>query len=176
MPPEPDPAELVHRAAVRRVQCQGPFLVGTGLAERASGQAHLAGQEVHVGLVRRQRAGPGRGGVGDVEVMAGQRRLRHAHVRLPEVRCQTARLARRPQRVGVVAEVDQGIAGQPVRPLVGGVECDRPVGGADGVGVPLGTQVRAGQQAPGAAAVRFGGHDAREQRGGLIASPDIEHR
>jgi hypothetical protein len=61
VPPQTDPAELVHRAAVRRVQCQGLLLMLAGLRQLTTGQAHLAGQEVHVGLVRGQRAGPGRG-------------------------------------------------------------------------------------------------------------------
>jgi hypothetical protein len=99
---------------------------------------------VHVRLARGQRAGLGGGGAGDVEVLASQRRLRHAHVGLPQVRCQPARLTGGVQSVGVVAEVDQRVAGQPVRPLVRRVERDRPVGRADGVDVPLGAQVGPG--------------------------------
>jgi hypothetical protein len=176
VPPEPDPAEFVQGAAVPGVQGECPFLMGTRQAQRAGGQAHLAGQEVHIGFARRELTSLARGGVGDVEMLAGQRRLRHAHMGLPQLRCQQARFAGRPQRVGVVAQVNQRVAGQPVRPLVGRVERDRPVGRPDRVDVPLGAQVGAGEQAPGPAAVRFGGHYPRDQRGRLIAAPDIEHR
>jgi hypothetical protein len=176
VPPEPDPAELVHRSAVHRVQGQGLLLMDTRTGQVAAGQAHLAGQEMHIGLVRRQLTCLGRGGVGDAEVLAGQGRLRHADVRLPQVRCQAAGLAGRPQRVSVVTQVDQRVAGQPVRPLVLRVECDRPVSRAGRVGVSLGAQVSAGQQAPGPAVVTIGGHHPGQQRGGLVATPDIEHR
>jgi len=176
VPPEPDPAEFVHRAAVRRVERQGLLLVLAGLRQPATGQAHLAGEEVHVGLVRGQRAGPGRGLGRDVEAMAGQRGLRHAHVRLPVAGREAARLVRRPQRVRVVAQVDQGVAGQPVRPLVGRVEGHRPVGRADRIGVAFPAQVRAGHQAPGPAAVGFGRDQLGQQRRGLVETPDVEHR
>ena len=176
VPPEPDPAELVHRAAMRRVQRQGLFLVLAGGGQVAARQAHLAGQEVHVGLVRGQRAGPGRGLGRDVEALSGQRGLRHAHVRLPVAGREAARLVRRPQRVRVVAPVDQGVAGQPVRPLVGRVERHRPVGRADRLGVAFRAQVRAGHQAPGPAALRFGRDHPGQQRGGLVETPDVEHR
>jgi len=39
------------------VQCQGLLLMLTRLGQPTARQAHLAGQEVHVGLVRGQRAG-----------------------------------------------------------------------------------------------------------------------
>jgi hypothetical protein len=174
--PQADPAELVHRAAVRRVERQGLFLMLPGLRQLPTGQTHLAGQEVHVGLVRGQRAGPGRRLGRDVQALPGQRGLRHAHVRLPVAGREAARLVRRPQRVRVVAQVDQGVAGQPVRPLVGGVEGHRPVGRADRLGVAFRAQVRAGHQAPGPAALGFGRDHPGQQRRGLVETPDVEHR
>ena len=174
--PEPDPAELVHRAAVRRVQCQGLLLMLTGLHQPTTGQAHLAGQEVHVRLVRGQRAGPGCGFGRDTRALPGQRGLRHAYVRLPVAGREAARLVRRPQRVREVAQVDQGVAGQPVRPFVGRVEGHRPVGRADRLGVAFRAQVRPGHQAPSPAALRFGRNHPRQQRRGLVEPPDVEHR
>jgi hypothetical protein len=176
VPPQADPAELVHRAAVRRVQCQGLLLMLTRLRQPTARQAHLSGQEVHVGLVRGQRAGAGRGLGRDAQALPGQRGLRHAHVRLPVAGREAAGLVGRPQRVREVAQVDQGVAGQPVRPLVGRVEGHRPVGRADRVGVAFGAQVRAGHQAPGPAALRFGRDHPGQQRRGLVEPPDVEHR
>jgi hypothetical protein len=176
VPPQADPAELVHRAAVRRVERQGLFLVLAGLRQLTASQAHLAGQEVHVGLVRGQRAGP-RGGLGrDVQALPGQRGLRHAYVRLPVAGREAARLAGGPQRVREAAQVDQGVAGQPVRPLVGRVEGHRPVGRADRLVVAFRAQVGAGHQAPGPAALRFGRDHPGQQRRGLVETPDVEHR
>jgi len=176
VPPEPDPAEFVHRAAVRRVERQRLFLMLTGLRQLTTSQAHLAGQEVHIGLVRGQRTGPRRGLGRDARALPGQRGLRHAHVRLPVAGREAARLVRRPQRVGEVAQVDQGIAGQPVRPLVGRVEGHRAVGRADRLGVAFRAQVRAGHQAPGPAALRVGRDDPGQQLRGLVEAPDVEHR
>jgi len=176
MPPEPDPAQLVHRAAVRGIERQGSFLVFTRLRQIAAGQAHLAGEEVHVGLVRSQAAGPCRRLGGHVESLRRQGGLSHADVRLPVAGREPARLVGRPQRGRVAGQVDQGVAGQPVRPLVGGIEGHRPVGGGDGVGVALPAQVRTGHQAPGPAALRFRGHHPGQQRGGLLEAPDVEHR
>jgi hypothetical protein len=176
VPPQADPAELVHRAAVRRVQCQRLLLMLAGLHQLTTGQAHLAGQEVHVGLVRGQRAGPGRGLGRDARSLPGQRGLRHAYMRLPVAGRKAAGLVRRPQRVREVAQVDQGVAGQPVRPLVGRIEGHRPVGRADRLGVAFRAQVRPGHQAPGPAALRFGRNHPRQQRRGLVEAPDVEHR
>jgi hypothetical protein len=176
VPPQTDPAELVHRAAVRRVQCQGLLLMLTRLGQPTPRQAHLAGQEVHVGLVRGQRAGLRRGLGRDAQALSGQRGLCHAHVRLPVAGREAARLVGRAQCVREVAQVDQGIAGQPVRPLVGRVQGHRPVGRADRIGVAFGAQVRAGHQAPGAAALRFGRDHPGQQRRGLVEPPDVEHR
>src|SRR5260370_1162172 len=64
-----------------------------------------------------------------------------------------ARRVRGPQRVRVVAEVDQGVAGQAMRPVVGGVQGYRPVGGGYRLGIAVRAQVRAGHQAPGPAAL-----------------------
>jgi hypothetical protein len=175
VPPEPDPAELVHRAAVRRVERQGQFLALAGGGQVTARQAHLTGEEVHVRLVRGQRAGAGRGLGGDVEALPGQRGLRHAHVRLPVTGREAARRLRRPQRIGVVAQVDQGVAGQPVRPLVGRVEGHRPVGRADRLGIAFPAQVRAGHQAPGPAALGLGRDQPGQQRRGLVETPDVEH-
>jgi hypothetical protein len=137
MPPEPDPAELVHRAAVPGVERQGSFLMLTRLGQVAAGQAYLAGEEVHIGLVRGQTAGPpGRFG-GDVEPVSRQRGLGYADVRLPVAGREPARLVGRLQRGRVVGQVDQGVTGQAVRPLVGGIKGHRPVGGGDRVGVAV---------------------------------------
>ena len=176
VPPEPDPAKLVHRAAVPGVERQGPFLMLAGAAQVAARQAHLAGEEVHVRLVRGQAAGAGRRLGGDVQPLGGQRGLGHAHVRLPVAGRQAARLVRRPQRVRVVTQVDQGVAGQPVRPLVSRIEGRRPVGGGNRLGVAVRAQVRAGHQAPGPAALRFGRDHAGQQLGRLVETPDVEHR
>ena len=137
MPPEPDPAKFVHRAAVLGVERQGPFLMLAGSGQVAARQAHLAGEKVHVRLVRGEAAGAGRRLSGDVQPLGGQGGLGHAHVRLPVAGCQAARLVRRPQSVRVVAQVDQGVAGEPVRPLVSRVEGHRPVGGGNRLGVAV---------------------------------------
>jgi hypothetical protein len=176
MPPEPDPAQLVHRAAVRGIEREGSFLVLTRMPQVAAGQTHLAGEEVHVGLVRSQATGPRRRLGGDVEPLRRQGGLGHADVRLPVAGRKPARLVGRPQRGRVAGQVDQGVAGQPVWPLVGGIEGHRPLGGGDRVRVALPAQVRAGHQAPGPAALRFGGHHSGQQRGGLLEAPDVEHR
>ena len=97
---QPDPAQFVHRAAVLRVERQGPFLMLAGAGQVAARQAHLAGEKVHVRLVRGEAAGAGRRLGGDVQPLGGQGGLGHAHVRLPVAGCQAARLVRRAQRVG----------------------------------------------------------------------------
>ena len=176
VPPQPDPAQLVHGAAVRRIQREGSFLMLARGGQVASAQAHLAGQEVHIGLVRGQRPGPGRRVGSGVQPLGGQGSLSQAHVGLPVAGRQQARLVRRSQRVGVVAQVDQRVAGQAVRPFVRGIQGHRPVGHLDGLGVPVRAQVRAGHQAPGPAAVRLGGHDAGQQRRRLVEPPHVEHR
>jgi hypothetical protein len=162
MPPEPDPAELVHRAAVRGVERERSFLVLACLRQVTAGQAHLAGEEVHVGLVGSQAARPGRRLGGDVEPLGGQGGLGDADVRLPVAGREPARLVGRLQPGRVIRQVHQGVAGQTVRPLVSGIEGDRPVGGGDRVGVAILAQVRAGHQAPGPAAFRFRGDHAGE--------------
>jgi hypothetical protein len=83
MPPEPDPAQLVHRPAVRGIEREGPFLVLTRAGQVTPGQAHLAGQEVDIRLVRGQAAGPRRRLGGQVEPLGRQRGLGDADVRLP---------------------------------------------------------------------------------------------
>jgi hypothetical protein len=176
MPPEPDPAELVHRAAVRGIEREGSFLVFPRLRQIAAGQAHLAGEEMHVRLVRGQAAGPRRRLGGDVEPLGRQGGLGDADVRLPVAGREPARLVGRPQRGRIAGQVDQGVAGQAVRPLVGGIEGHRPVGGGDRVRVAIPAQVRAGHQAPGPAALRFRGHHPGQQRGGLLEAPDVKHR
>jgi MFS family permease len=176
VPPEPDPAQFVHRAAVRGIQRQGALLMLARGGQVAAAQAHLAGQEMHVGLVGGQGPGPGRRVGGGVQPVGGQGRLGQAHVGLPVAGREPARLVRRAQRVGVVAQVDQRIAGQAVRPLVRGIQGHRPVGHLDGLGVPVRAQVRTGHQAPGPAALRLGRHDARQQGRRLVEPPDVEHR
>jgi MFS family permease len=175
VPPQPDPAQFVHRAAVRRVQRQGPFLMLARGRKVATAQAHLAGQEMDVGLVRGQGPGPGRRVGRGVQPMGGQGGLSQAHVRLPVGGREPARLLRRAQRVGVVTHVNQGVAGQPVRPLVLGIKGHRPVGHLDRFGVPVRAQVRAGHQAPGPAAVGLRGHDPGQQPRRLVVAPDVEH-
>jgi MFS family permease len=159
VPPEPDPTQLVHRAAVRGIQREGAFLMLARGGQVATAQAHLAGQEMHVGLVGGQGPGPGRRVGGGVQPLGGQGGLGQADVGLPVAGREPARLVRRAQPVAVVAQVDQRVAGQAVRPLIRGVQGHRPVGHLDGLGVPVRAQVRAGHQAPGPAAVRLRRHD-----------------
>jgi hypothetical protein len=175
VPPQPDPAQFVHRAAVRRVQRQGAFLMLARGRQVAVAQAHLAGEEMDVGLVRGQGPGPGRCVGSGVQPVGGQGGLSQAHVCLPVGGRKPARLLRRAQRVGVVAQVNEGVAGQPVRPLVLGVKGHRPVGHLDGLGVPVRAQVRTGHQAPGPAAVRLRRDDAGQQPRRLVVAPDVEH-
>jgi MFS family permease len=176
VPPEPDPAQLVHRAAVRGIQREGALLMFARGRQVAAAQAHLAGQEMHVGLIGSQGPGPGRRVGGGVQPVGGQGGLRQAHVGLPVAGREPACLVRRAQRVGVVTQVDQRVAGQSVRPLVRGVQGHRPVGYLDGLGVAVGAQVRAGHQAPGPAALRLRRHDPGQQRGRLVEPLDVEHR
>ncbi len=176
VPPEPDPAQLVHRAAVRRIEGERAFLVLARLRQVPADQAHLSRKEVDIRLVRRQCPGPRRRLRGGVKPVGGQGGLGHADVRLPVTRREPAPLLRRAQRVLVAAQVNQGIAGQAVRPLVGGVEGRRPVGHLDRLGIALRAQVRPGHQAPGPAAVRLCRHDAGQQFGCLVEPPDVEHR
>jgi MFS family permease len=176
VPPQADPAQLVHRAAVRGIQREGTLLMLARGGQVAAAQAHLAGQEVHVGLVGGQGPGPGRRVGGGVQPLGGQRGLSQAHMGLPVAGREPARLVRRAQRVPVVTQVDQRVAGQAVRPLVRRVERHRPVGHLDGLGVPVRAQVRAGHQAPGPGALRLGGNDARQQGRRLVEPPDVEHR
>jgi MFS family permease len=72
VPPQPDPAQLVHRAAVRGIQREGALLVLARRGQVAAAQAYLAGQEVDVGLVRREGPGPGRRVGGSVQPLGGQ--------------------------------------------------------------------------------------------------------
>ena len=174
---QPDPAELVHRAAVRRVQRQGLFLVLAGARARSPrARLTLPDRKCTSGSFGASARARDAASAAMSEALRGQRGLRHAHVRLPVAGRQAARLVRRPQRVRVVAPVDQGVAGQPVRPLVGRVEGRRPVGGADRLGVAFRAQVRAGHQAPGPAALRLGRDHPGQQRRGLVEAPDVEHR
>ena len=83
MAPQPDPAEFVHGAAVRRVKGQGALLVGARPVQVAAREGHLAGQEVHVGLVRRELPRLGRRGGGGGGLAGRERGLRDAHVGLP---------------------------------------------------------------------------------------------
>ncbi len=176
MPPEPDPAKLVHGAAMRGIKRKGSFLVLMGRRQVAAGQAHLAGEEVDIRLVRGQAARPGRRLSGDVESLGRQGGLGDADVRLPVARREPPRFIGGPQRMRVVAQVNQGVAGQAVRPLVRGVKGHRPAGGGAGVGVAVRAQVRAGHQAPGPGALRLGRHHPGEQLGGLPEALDVEHR
>jgi hypothetical protein len=176
VPPQPDPAQLVHRAAVRGIQRQGTLLMLARGGQVASAQAHLAGQEMHVGLVGSQGPGPGRRVGGGVQPLGGQGGLGQADVRLPVAGREPARLLRRAQRVGVVAQVDQRVAGQTVRPLVRRIQRHRPVGHLDGLGVPVRAQMRTGHQAPGPAAVRLRRHDPGQQPRRLVEPLDVEHR
>ena len=173
VPPEPDPAQLVHRPAVRGIQREGALLMLARRGQVTAAQAHLAGQEVHVGLVGGQGPGPGCRVGGGVEPLGGEGGLSQAHVGLPVTGCEPARLVRRAHRVAVVAQVDQRVAGQAVRPLVRGIQRHRPVGHLDGLGVPVRAQVRAGHQAPGPGTVRLGGNDARQQGGRLVEPPYV---
>ena len=164
VPPQPDPAELVHRAAVRRVKGERALLVVPRAVQVAARERHLAGQEVHVGLVRREPARLGRGGGGERRAAPAASAACATHTWV----CQYAgreppRLRRRPQRLGVVAQVHQRVGGQPVRPLLGRLDRRGPVGGLDRLGEPVGAQVRAGEQAPGPAAARLGGDQPGEQ-------------
>src|SRR5580692_5198440 len=118
VPPEPDPAQFVHGAAVRGIQREGALLMLARGGQVAAAQAHLAGQEVHVGLVGGQGPGPGRRVGGGVQPLGGQGGLSQAHVGLPVAGREPARLVRGTQRIPVVAQVDQRVAGQAVRPLV----------------------------------------------------------
>jgi hypothetical protein len=140
---------------VRRIEGERALLVLARGGQVPAGQAHLARQEVDIGLVRGQGPGAGRRAGGDVQAVGGQGGLGHADVRLPVTRREPGRLVRRAQRVGLVAQVDQRVAGQAVRPLIGGIQGRRPVGHLDRLGVTLSAQVRAGHQAPGPAAVRL---------------------
>jgi len=176
VPPQPDPAKLVHRAAVRRVQRERPLLMLTGRRQSPGAQRHLARQEVHVGLVRRQRPRLRRRGRRDVQPVRGQGSLSQADVRLPEHRRQPACLPRGSQRAGRVAEVHQRAAGKTVRPFVIWVQRDRTVGGIQRVTVPCRAQLRPGQQAPRPAVLRLGGDHPGEQRRCLAEPPDIQHR
>jgi hypothetical protein len=175
VPPQPDPAELVHRAAVRGVEGEGAFLVRTGSVELPPRQRHLAGQEVHVGLVRREAAGLRRRGGGDGLLGRGQRRLRDAHVSLPVRGGQPPRLGRRAQCLRVVAEVHERVAGEPVRPFLGRLDRRGPVGRLDRLLIPVGTEVRAREQAPRTAAAGLGGDHAGEQRGRFLVPSEVEH-
>jgi MFS family permease len=159
VPPQPDPAQLVHGAAVRGIQRERALLMLARGGQIAAAQAHLAGQEVHVGFVGGQGPGSSRRVGGGIQPMGGQGGLGQADVRLPVAGREPARLLRRAQRVGVVALVDQCVAGQAVRPLVRGVQGHGPVGHLDGLGVPVRAQVRTGHQAPGPAAVRLRRYD-----------------
>jgi MFS family permease len=137
VPPEPDPAQLVHRAAVRGIQREGALLMLARGGQVTAAEAHLAGQEMHVGLVWGQGPGPGRRVGGGIQPVGSQRGLSQADVRLPVAGREPARLVRRAQRLGVVAQVDQGVADQAVRPLVRRIQGHRPVGHLDGLGVPV---------------------------------------
>ena len=156
MAAQPDPAKLVHRAAVRRVKGQGALLVLAGPVQVTAREGDLAGQEVHVGFVRRELRGLGRGGGGDRGLAGGKRGLRDAHMGLPVTGGEPPGLRRRPQRLPVVAQVHQRVGGQPVRPLLDWLDGGRPVGGLNGFGEAVSAQVRAGEQAPGPAAARLG--------------------
>ena len=95
VPPQPDPAQLVHRPAVRGIQREGALLMLARGGQVAAAQAHLAGQEMHVGLVGSQGPGPGRRVGGGVQPLGGQGGLSQAHVGLPVAGCEPARLVRR---------------------------------------------------------------------------------
>ena len=148
---------------MRRIESERALLVFTRTGQVPAGQAHLAREEVDIRLVRSQGPGTGRGAGGDLQAVGGQRGLGDADVRLPVTRREPARLVRRAQRVRILAQMDQRVAGQAVRPLIGGVQGRRPVGHLDRLGVALRAQVRAGHQAPGPAAVRLRRDHAGQQ-------------
>ena len=152
VPAQPDPAELVHRAAVRRVKGERALLVPAGRVEVAAGERHLAGQEVHVGLVRGERGGP------------PPRRRRPARAGRPP-----ARPARRTR--GSASTPGRAAATRPPRAAprpwlprcMSALEASRcghssagsmaaaRLAASTGLGVPVGAQVGAGEQAPGPA-------------------------
>jgi hypothetical protein len=176
VPPEPDAAQLVHGPAVGRIQGKRPLLVLPRRVQIAAGQAYLAGEEVHVGLVRREGARLLGRGRGDVEPPRAERGLGHADVGLPVPRREPARLVAGPQRLSVVVGVQQRVAGQPVRPLIRGIQRHRAVGGVNGLLVAARPEVSTGQQAPCPRVLGLGRDQAGEQATCLVVAFHVQHR
>ncbi len=173
---QPDAAQLVHGPAVRRVQRQRPLLMHPRRVEFAGREADLAGEEMHVRFVRRKAARLAGRSRGDIQPSCAERRLRHADVGLPVPGSKPARFHPRAQRLGIVVGVQHRIAGQPVWPLVRGVQGHRAVGRVDGLLMPPRAQMRPGEQAPCPGALGLRRHQPGQQAAGLVVPLHVQHR